>query len=396
MLKTLLCLCLVFSLPVGAAADQLVGVRWSSVEELDGAARLGLTPRFVGPDIALLSAAGGAADLAARAGLEVVFTDAPERDPAHSGSWYLSSDLHGTEARNGTVVYRHRRGWAVVRLDPGPATAALAGPGFLYPLPESYSLEGLRLTPAPRAAQAPELAGPAAVLDLVSQVDDSQVRAHVRRLALLDTAAASTFANLRTRYCLRPETYESTRYIRDQLAAVLGESAVSIRAFDLEIGDLQGRVQDLTPADALRMYNVIGELPGTDPTAGYYLICAHYDAIGSRTKGGWNWRTDPAPGADDNASGVAAVLEAARVLSQVDLPWTVRFALWSGEELGLHGSREYAGRAGDDDDRILGVINIDMVGYNRQRNRVELVTNPASQWIVDLLEGANERYDIGL
>ena len=161
--------------------------------------------------------------------------------------------------------------------------------------------------------------------------------------------------------------------------------------------EVSSGVGDFDPnEDAISMYNVIGELTGTDENAGYYIICAHYDAIGTRTRGGWDWRTDVAPGADDNATGVAVVLESARLLSTREFPWSIRFIAWSGEELGLWGSQYYADIARLEEHRILGVLNFDMVGFNDLKDRIELVTNPASEWLVRLLDDTNARYRIGI
>ena len=71
-----------------------------------------------------------------------------------------------------------------------------------------------------------------------------------------------------------------------------------------------------------------------------------------------------APGADDNASGTAAVIEAARIFSQYDFPFTIIYALWDEEEQGLIGSEYYATQAANAGDSILGVINLDMIGYD--------------------------------
>ncbi|MBI4530128.1 MAG: M20/M25/M40 family metallo-hydrolase, partial [Candidatus Latescibacteria bacterium] len=188
--------------------------------------------------------------------------------------------------------------------------------------------------------------------------------------------------NLRSRYARRSTTFEMTRYIRDQLAQILGEDAVEIVPFQH------------TPDDST-MYNVVGTLRGTDPDAGYYAITGHYDAIALRTRG-WNWQTDPAPGADDNATGSVAVIEAARVLSNLRLPWTITFIAFSGEELGLWGSRAYATEAVDRGDRILGVINLDMIAYNNRFDRLHIVSSPGSAWLARLMEEANRAYDIGL
>ena len=142
-------------------------------------------------------------------------------------------------------------------------------------------------------------------------------------------------------------------------------------------------------------FNVIATLPGSDPNAGYYVLCAHYDATAVRSVG-WNWREDPAPGADDNASGVALVLESARALAGQTFPWTIKFIAFSGEELGLFGSRAYAEQALLNNDRILGVFNFDMIGFNDLSERLELVSNPGSLWLVEAMRSVNELYDIGL
>jgi hypothetical protein len=108
------------------------------------------------------------------------------------------------------------------------------------------------------------------------------------------------------------------------------------------------------------MTNVIAELPGIGPDSEHVLIlCAHYD---SRAEDMGNLAL-PAPGADDNASGSAAVLEAARILSQHTFPRTLRFVHFAGEEQGLIGSNFYALRASLRGDVIDGVINLDMIGY---------------------------------
>lgn len=89
------------------------------------------------------------------------------------------------------------------------------------------------------------------------------------------------------------------------------------------------------------------------------IICAHYD---SRMKDLEDAESS-APGADDNASGVAVVLETARVLLQADLHYTTQFVLFSGEEQKLWGSEEYARYVKDNNIEIHRVINLDMVGY---------------------------------
>lgn len=101
--------------------------------------------------------------------------------------------------------------------------------------------------------------------------------------------------------------------------------------------------------------NVYAVQPGTEFPNKKYIICAHYDDMPTGTT---------APGADDNASGTAAVIEAARIFSQYSFPFTIVYALWDEEEQGLIGSEYYAAQAANAGDSILGVINLDMIAYD--------------------------------
>jgi hypothetical protein len=118
-------------------------------------------------------------------------------------------------------------------------------------------------------------------------------------------------------------------------------------------------------------------------TKAHYILCAHYDAIAVREPD-WAWQTDAAPGADDNATGVAALLECARLISQLDLDVGVTFVAFSGEELGLQGSRHYCDVLSPEDS-VLGVINFDMLGYVSGGKRTELTYDIQSKWLSDLL-----------
>jgi Peptidase family M28/PDZ domain len=114
---------------------------------------------------------------------------------------------------------------------------------------------------------------------------------------------------------------------------------------------------DLEAAD-VRTANVIGVVPGHDPAraAEVVVVGAHYDHLG---------RSDGAvyPGADDNASGTALVLELARAFAAAGgAPRTLVFALFSGEEIGLRGSRHYLGNPTVPIERTVAMINFDMVG----------------------------------
>ncbi len=103
--------------------------------------------------------------------------------------------------------------------------------------------------------------------------------------------------------------------------------------------------------------NVIGIKYGTLYSPDHYsIICGHFDSFCFED-------SLNAPGADDNASGTASVLECARVLKDCSFEYTIRFIAFSGEEFGLYGSETYADFARIMNDTIVGVINADMIGY---------------------------------
>ena len=109
---------------------------------------------------------------------------------------------------------------------------------------------------------------------------------------------------------------------------------------------------------AVVISSVIATLKGDDPTGRTYVMSSHYDSRNSNNDDGEH----DAPGADDNGSGTAAVVEAARVLANVPLHATVVFACFDSEEQGLFGSGHYAQTLKDARVDVEGDINNDIVG----------------------------------
>ncbi len=109
--------------------------------------------------------------------------------------------------------------------------------------------------------------------------------------------------------------------------------------------------------------NVYAVLKGTDPAnAGrVYLVVGHYDSRPTNDQDA----ESPAPGANDDGSGTAVVLECARVLSQQKFPGTIVFLAVAGEEQGLNGSRHFAKMARDQNWNIEAVLSNDIVGGDK-------------------------------
>ena len=127
--------------------------------------------------------------------------------------------------------------------------------------------------------------------------------------------------------------------------------------------------------------NVIGIHQGKVRPQDIYIIGAHYDSVSN-------------PGADDNASGTAGVLEAARVLSGYDFEATLIFIAFDREEQGLCGSTVYAQQyAGDN---ILGMLSLDMIAYNNGSNMARIYGYDSSDPFKNGLADAVSAYGNGI
>ena len=109
-----------------------------------------------------------------------------------------------------------------------------------------------------------------------------------------------------------------------------------------------------------RVTNVLATLPATTGAPAYYVVGAHYDTVPST------------PGADDNASAVAVMLELARRLRRARLKTPILFAAFTLEEPPAHstshqGSRIFVRRCQSNGERVLGAIILEMVGYTAPR-----------------------------
>ena len=168
---------------------------------------------------------------------------------------------------------------------------------------------------------------------LIEKIDPDRLRAHVARLAGGDRHPVYS-----------PERHTAAAsYVR----AAFEEAGLTVRIHTFPQGEYQGR-------------NVIATQPSSQPGPPPLLVCAHYDTVRD------------SPGADDNASGVAALLECARVLSGAQLGRTIEFAALDMEErqpeagalLGATALASEAKRVR----RYDGVYNLEMVGYTSGPN----------------------------
>src|SRR6185503_11484427 len=97
-----------------------------------------------------------------------------------------------------------------------------------------------------------------------------------------------------------------------------------------------------------------------------YVVSAHYDSRRTEVLDG----AGDAPGADDDASGVSAVLELARVMAPHPTEATIVFVAYAGEEQGLYGSTHFAELAKQNNWNIQGVLNMDIIGSSLGGNGI--------------------------
>lgn len=150
-----------------------------------------------------------------------------------------------------------------------------------------------------------------------------------------------------------------------------------------------------TPFAGEEWRNVIADQPGLTQPQKIILLTAHID---SRSEIPFSY----APGADDNATGTAGVMLAAKVLSQYPFEYTIRYILFTGEEQGHYGSLDYAAQMRASGANIRAVINLDMIGYNSDAYPVyEMHIRPSTvypeDWaIATSLRDVVNLYNLGL
>ncbi len=185
---------------------------------------------------------------------------------------------------------------------------------------------------------------------IVGEIDRSNLKAYVQSLQ-----------DFQTRYTLTPNCNLAGQFLLNYFQTI----------------GLDAWLQTFTFGSGNSSQNVVAELKGTTYPEDIVIICAHYDSTSNQS-------TELAPGADDNASGTAAVMEAARILAKHPLDFTVRFIAFSAEEQGLYGSRYYSAGAWAASERIIGVINLDMIAYaDNMPEDLDVIVNSQSRWLAE-------------
>ncbi|MGI8891082.1 MAG: M20/M25/M40 family metallo-hydrolase [Chthoniobacterales bacterium] len=199
--------------------------------------------------------------------------------------------------------------------------------------------------PLPSPSPNPQIAG------VVKEISAQNIEASIRKLVGFGTRHTLSETKSETRGIGAARRWlksEFDRYSKDSD----GRLKVTMEAFN--------QPPDERNPNLTEVVNVVATLPGEQPESRdrYYVVSGHYD---SRVTDPMNADAD-APGANDDASGVAAVLELARVMSKQKWDATLVFMAVAGEEQGLYGSTQWARSAKQKKWNIAGMITNDIIG----------------------------------
>jgi hypothetical protein len=253
--------------------------------------------------------------------------------------------------------------YLLVKLDPDRARRLKdASPTCygIFPLRDNQVVFDVRDSAAARAERV------AWVQELVDNIDRAQVESYLAHLT-----------SFQTRHSTSSDFKTSANWARDQLRAM----NYTTRFQNISVNGSPGR-------------NLIADKKGNAaPPRKVVIVTAHLDSI--NIAGG---PAAPAPGADDNGSGSAGLLEMARALSNHRSGHDLRFILFGGEEQGLFGSQRYVSSlSATEKNRVLSVLNMDMIGtLNTATRSVMLEGAPLSQRVIDGLSNSAAAYAPGL
>jgi len=308
------------------------------------------------------------------------------------------------------LVPVHMRGFIVVALlwaacSPTPAalTPAATQPAVQTSTSPARTTPTATSTLTPAPTPAPATPSPTSAANLTPCQRDPRCNLILSQIDAISSFKLDDHLNALTSFVSRdprhPGHAKAVAYIKEQLNALsyYGWRIESQRTVYQGI-PLENIFATIDPAPATPSGAPPSPLAAVGPT-GWILVSAHYDSTANRTSG-WRPALDPAPGADDNATGTAALLEFARVLSLWRAGGNLRsrivLAFFDGEELFFKGSGAYMSTL-QKPYPYKAAINLDMVGFNPITDRLDLLwyTN-ASAGLRDRVLKANDTYRIGV
>lgn len=256
---------------------------------------------------------------------------------------------------------------------------------------------------------APQSASAQKTIDdvIVEMIGDVSVTTMLEHLKIIEDAGGT-----RSRITFTAGKDSAAVYLKKVLDAMPGLTSVEYDTFYIP--------QAVAPFNTRPLVNVVATIEGSVYPDEYYVIGAHFDSIADRDgTATWNngatWATIEAPGANDNGSGVVALLEMARIFADPKFDFTpertIKHVFFGAEERGVtalntrtgshYGSIHFAEQARARNDKLIGMISTDMIGYNNNFDytafvKVDNDMATASEALAAKLVEANNLFTIGL
>ncbi len=217
---------------------------------------------------------------------------------------------------------------------------------------------------------------------LVDSVSVSNILSHIQALSLA--------GGYQSRVALTPGNYWAAEYIANYFGSLPGITTVQMDTF--YVTELSATSSYDDPSyNSYPIINVVATLQGSSSAPEIILLGGHYDSSASREQNNsWrsNWKTVQARGADDNASGVAGMLEIARVLSSTSNHFnnlhTIKFIAFAEEESNPIQAQSHIGSLFDayymkkNKENLTAAIILDMIAYNTENDYIEVISNTPS------------------
>lgn len=370
-----LCIALVLGATLQAvpctAGPAELWVAWPDGRPVDSAWEAGAEVRDRFPDAVVVADAVSARRLTA-AGLRV---EGPiDLDPRSAATLLHAKTGSGTAldaaalARHGiTLAWQSGRDAIVTTREALPAEALPEGW-----MPKALRAEPLRRPPAAGATVTKPLATAfeTVVQEMVDQVD---ANAYMQWIGNLAGANAVTIGGSPWTFTTR-----STPTAQCDLA----EQYVYERFQAMGFTDVQ---YDPFTFSTTSARNVVATLPGVETPQRIIILGGHLDSTSPQA-------STLAPGANDNASGIATLLAVADILKDYTFRSTIRFIAFTGEEQGLYGSKHYAQAAAARGDSILGAVICDMVSWYNAAYRIDVEGGSAWLPLMRVMEDACGAY----
>ncbi len=223
---------------------------------------------------------------------------------------------------------------------------------------------------------------------LLEQVSGDSLYKHIEQL--------STAGGYFSRVNYTPGNRFAVEYLTAYFRHLPGIDSVAVDSFYINTAT--------PPYNQKSVYNVSAFIFGSNGQNSFVICGGHYDASASHENNyNTNWNSLQAPGADDNASGIAAMMEIARILAapENDLSFkrTIKFMAFGGEEYHpMHSNVHHAGSLWDADRTkkehlpLNGALILDMIGYNPTTNYCEVISDGQSRWITEIVYQNREQF----